>query len=58
MADNKDLSNEEQRKQSIDQQVNQSGQSSKEGKSQDKQQNGTSGIKRHEDKMDDDEGGT
>jgi hypothetical protein len=58
MADNKDLSSEEKRKQPIVQQANQTGQSSGQGKKQDKQQDGTSGIKRHEDKMDDDEGGT
>ena len=58
MADNKDLSSEEKRKQPIVQQANRTGQSSGQGKKQDKQQDGTSGIKRHEDKMDDDEGGT
>jgi hypothetical protein len=58
MADNKDSSSEEQRKQPIVQQANQSGQSSGQGKNQDPQRDGTSGIKRHEDKMDDDEGGT
>ena len=58
MADNKDLSSEEKRKQPIVRQANRTGQSSDQGKKQDKQQDGTSGIIRHEDKMDDDEGGT